>query len=75
MTKGLKETPKKVEQDKPSQEKIIPEKETKNTIRYKETTVPPRVVTIYIQKWALGNKPPEKISVHVQSIEAPSVPA
>lgn len=46
------------------------EKETKNTIRYKEISVPPRVGTIYIQKWVCGTQPPKKIKVHVQSIES-----
>ncbi len=44
------------------------EKETKNTVRYQEETEgkPPIVNTLYIQKWFLGNPPPEKIKVTIE---------
>jgi len=47
---------------------FVKEKTTKNTIRYQEETKgqPPKVRTIYIQQWALGNPPPEKIKVTVE---------
>jgi len=46
------------------------EKETKNTIRYEEVTngMPPAVKNIYIQKWALGENPPEKIKVVIEPL-------
>jgi hypothetical protein len=44
------------------------ERETKNTIRYQEQTngKPPAIGTLYIQKWALGNPPPQKLAVSIQ---------
>ncbi len=41
------------------------ERETKNTIRYSEQAngKPPAVGTIYIQKWAVGEKPPKTLNV------------
>ena len=46
------------------------EKETKNTIRYKEETEgqPPVVQTIYIQKWFTGSPAPEKIRVTIEPV-------
>ena len=45
------------------------ERETKNTYRYEEETdgMPPAVRTLYIQKWALGINPPEKITVIIST--------
>lgn len=40
------------------------EKETKNTIRYKEVSEPAKIGTIYIQKLALPGKP-KKITVMI----------
>jgi len=48
------------------------EKETKNTIRYEEETKeqrPPIIKTIYIQKWALGQEPPEKIKIRIEEVQ------
>ena len=47
---------------------FVKEKITKNTIRYQEETEgqPPKVRTIYIQNWVLGNPAPEKIKVTVE---------
>ena len=45
------------------------EKETKNTIRYQEQTVagkPPVIGTLYLQKWAVGEDPPQKITVTIE---------
>jgi len=44
------------------------ERETKNTIRYTEAPdadagQPPRVGTLYVQKWALGQLPPRRLVV------------
>jgi hypothetical protein len=45
------------------------EKETKNTIRYKEEAEgkPPIISTLYIQKWFLGDSPPETIKVTIET--------
>lgn len=45
------------------------EKDTKNTYRFQEVVEqgsPPKVKSIYIQKWAVGSDPPEKIRVTVE---------
>ena len=44
------------------------ERETKNTVRYLEQTEgkPPAIGTLYVQKWALGETPPETIAVTIQ---------
>jgi hypothetical protein len=44
------------------------EKETKNTIRYAEVTdgKPPAIGTIYLQKWFLGKKVPERVKVIIE---------
>jgi hypothetical protein len=45
---------------------FVKEKDTKNTIRYQEQTEngqPPRIVTLYVQKWT---QPPDKIKVTVE---------
>jgi hypothetical protein len=45
------------------------EKETKNTIRYEERPEggqPPRIGTLYIQKWALPNPHPKVIMVTIE---------
>ena len=43
------------------------ERETKNTIRYSEQTdgKPQAVGTIYIQKWAMGDRAPKTLTVTV----------
>ena len=43
------------------------ERETKNTYRYEEETdgMPPAIRTLYIQKWAVGQNPPQRIKVTV----------
>jgi len=46
------------------------EKETKNTVRYKEVPEkgqPPIVGIIYIQKWFLGSPVPEKVRVTIET--------
>lgn len=45
------------------------EKETDNTHRYKEVTGkgnPPKVRTLYIQKWVLGDPAPQRIRVTIE---------
>ena len=43
------------------------ERATKNTYRYEEETdgMPPAIRTLYIQKWAVGSNPPQKVTVTV----------
>jgi hypothetical protein len=44
------------------------ERETKNTVRYAEVAEsgqPPRIGTLYVQKWALGEPPPERLTVTI----------
>ncbi len=47
------------------------ERETKNTIRYAEDASgkPPAIGTLYLQKWLLGEKPPQKLVVTVGEAE------
>ncbi len=47
------------------------EKETKGTFRYAEETTgqPPKIGTLYIQKWALPTPPPDKITLTVEAPE------
>ncbi|MFQ5793640.1 MAG: hypothetical protein ACE5JP_01145 [Candidatus Bipolaricaulia bacterium] len=49
------------------------ERETKNTIRYHEEPTeagrPPVIGTLYLQKWALGTTPPQKIHVTMEEVE------
>ncbi|MBI2845796.1 MAG: hypothetical protein HYX86_04545 [Chloroflexi bacterium] len=45
------------------------ERATKNTFRYQEVVEsgqPPKVGTIYIQKWVTGTKTPAKITVTIE---------
>lgn len=46
---------------------FILERETKNTIRYQETTEPQTIGTLYVQKLALGTPYPETLTVTVQA--------
>jgi hypothetical protein len=43
------------------------ERETKNTICYAEDASgkPPAIGTLYVQKWLLGNGPPQKLTITV----------
>ncbi len=49
---------------------MVKAKETKGTYVYEEpldeTAKPPVLKTQYIQKWALGSDPPEKIKVTIE---------
>jgi hypothetical protein len=47
---------------------FTPERETKNTIRYSEDASgkPPAISTLYVQKWLLGNKPPENLTITLE---------
>jgi len=45
------------------------EKATKNTHRYAEVTdrEPPKIKTLYVQKWALPDPPPRSITVTISA--------
>ena len=45
------------------------ERETKNTVRYQEEAVgkPPVVGTLYVQRWALGEPVPQRLTVTIVS--------
>jgi hypothetical protein len=47
------------------------ERETKNTVRYQEQTAgkPPAIGTLYVQKWLLGENPPQALSVTIQAAQ------
>ena len=44
------------------------EKTTKNTYRYSEIGEIPKIGTLYIQKFALGEEPPKSLKVTVEVI-------
>lgn len=47
---------------------FVVERETKNTVRYQEEAVgkPPVVGTLYVQRWALGEPAPERLTVVIE---------
>lgn len=47
------------------------EKATKNTFRFEEQTdgQPPKVGTLYVQKWAFKGSAPQKVTVTVSTVE------
>jgi hypothetical protein len=47
------------------------ERETKNTFRYSEDADAdlPAIGTLYVQKWLLGDKPPEKLTITIGEAE------
>ena len=48
------------------------ERATKNTFRYQEVVEagqPPKIGTIYVQKWVVGNKAPAKLRVTLEAAE------
>ena len=44
------------------------ERTTKNTYRYAETSAIPEIGTLYIQKFALGAEPPQRLRVCVEAV-------
>ena len=48
------------------------ERETKNTIRYAEDASgkPPAIGTLYVQKWLLGNNPPQNLIVIISDSDS-----
>ena len=51
---------------------FVTERETKNTVRFQEEASgkPPVIGTLYVQRWALGEPLPQRLTV---TIEAASV--
>ena len=47
------------------------EKETKGTFRYAEETAgqPPKIGTLYVQKWALPAPPPNRITITLEAFD------
>ena len=47
------------------------EKETKGTFRYAEETAgqPPKIGTLYVQKWALPEPPPSRIAITLEALD------
>lgn len=47
------------------------EKETKNTYRYDAVNdgQPPTLDNLYVQKWALGEEPPEEVVVSIEAVD------
>jgi hypothetical protein len=52
------------------------ERETKNTIRYAEdvTNKPPAIGTLYVQKWLLGQDPPQRLTITISDNEGEERP-
>jgi hypothetical protein len=48
------------------------ERETKNTVRYQEQTngKPPAIGTLYVQKWLLGQSPPQNLEIVLRERKA-----
>lgn len=46
------------------------ERSTKNTHRYQEVVEdsPPVIGTLYVQKWRIGQQPPQRIKVTVETV-------
>ena len=48
------------------------ERETKNTVRFQEkaTGKPPVIGTLYVQRWALGEPLPQRLTVTIEAASA-----
>ena len=48
---------------------FVMERETKNTVRFQEEAngKPPVVGTLYVQRWALGQPLPERLTVTIEA--------
>lgn len=46
------------------------ERETKNTVRYQEEAIgkPPVVGTLHVQRWALGQPVPQRLTVVIEGV-------
>ena len=48
---------------------FVTERETKNTVRFQEeaTDKPPVIGTLYVQRWALGEPLPQRLTVTIEA--------
>ena len=49
---------------------FVTERETKNTVRFQEEATsgkPPVVGTLYVQRWALGEPLPQRLTVTIEA--------
>ena len=51
---------------------FVTERETKNTVRFQEeaTDKPPVIGTLYVQRWALGEPLPQRLTVTIEAASA-----
>ena len=51
---------------------FVTERETKNTVRFQEETSgkPPVIGTLYVQRWALGEPLPQRLTVTIEGASA-----
>ena len=51
---------------------FVTERETKNTVRFQEEAngKPPVIGTLYVQRWALGEPLPQKLTVTIEAASA-----
>ena len=51
---------------------FITERETKNTVRFQEEASgkPPVIGTLYVQRWALGEPLPQRLTVTIEAASA-----
>ena len=50
----------------------VTERETKNTVRFQEEASgkPPVIGTLYVQRWALGEPLPQRLTVTIEAASA-----
>ena len=51
---------------------FVTERETKNTVRFQEEAngKPPVISTLYVQRWALGQPLPQRLTVTIEPASA-----
>ena len=51
---------------------FVTERETKNTVRFQEEAngKPPVIGTLYVQRWALGEPLPQRLTVTIEAASA-----
>ena len=51
---------------------FVTERETKNTVRFQEeaTDKPPVIGTLYVERWALGEPLPQRLTVTIEAASA-----
>ncbi len=51
---------------------FVTERETKNTVRFQEEASgkPPVIGTLYVQRWALGEPLPQRLTVTIEAASA-----